>query len=304
MKILVTGASGFIGVTICSKLLSCGHQVIGLQRHAYPPTNAAQSHQVVIAHIEDRTEIEEVRRKVGQCGAIVHAAASLDMSFYAPEVSLTNCLGLQNILWLAEQWGTKHFIFVSSIPVIGVPLIFPIGEDHPSEPATAYHASKLFGEHLVRIAAIHGINGVSLRVPAPVGPNLPGNRLLSIFVRRAINNEAIEITGRGSRQQNYVDVRDIARATVLTLQHQVSGVFNIAGSSTISNLELARHCIERCHSKSEIVFNSMKDPEEGYTWDVSIDKAREVLGYVPKYNIDDAVDAAIADYQADRVRVS
>jgi nucleoside-diphosphate-sugar epimerase len=168
-------------------------------------------------------------------------------------------------------------------------------------PETAYHASKHFGEQLVRLAATQGLNAVSLRLPAPVGPGMPKNRLLTSLVRRALSNEPIELIGQGTRQQNYIDIRDIAQAVLLCLEKQVSGVFNIASASCISNLDLARRCIALCSSLSEIVFSSRSDIEEGFVWDVSIEKARKELGYIPKYLIDAAIESAIVDTHKDQI---
>ena len=293
MKILVTGSSGFIGRAVVEHLIASGHEVIGLHAHAKTITSAL--HRDLVADIASTEEIALLSKEIEPCDAIVHTAASLDMGLHSTDVSRVNCIGLQNVLWLASQWIGNQFIFLSSVPVIGIPRIFPITEDHPVEPLTAYHASKLFGEQIVRLAEKQGINTVSLRLSAPVGPGMPKNRLLSVFVRRALNGEPLEISGQGTRKQNYIDTRDIAKATELCLQGNVSGVFNIAASRSISNIDLAKLCIARCDSSSATLFNGRADSEEGYTWDISIEKAKTALGFVPKFDIDDAIDAAKND---------
>jgi nucleoside-diphosphate-sugar epimerase len=110
-----------------------------------------------------------------------------------------------------------------------------------------------------------------------------------------MNNKKIEIAGQGSRKQNYIDIRDIARAVELSLENHVSGIFNIASTGCISNLDLARRCVELCDSRSEIEFSGRTDAEEGYVWDVSIEKARKKLCFTPLYTIDAAIYAAIDD---------
>jgi UDP-glucose 4-epimerase len=294
MKILVTGSSGFIGGAIAEHLVASGHDVVGLHAHARPDADSKVSRDVV-ADIASADEIARLCKDVEPCDAIIHAAASLDMNLFATDISRVNCMGLQNMLWLSSQWRGKRFVFLSSLPVIGVPKFLPITEDHPATPLTAYHASKLFGEQIVRLAEKHGVTTMSLRLTAPVGPRMPKNRLLTVLVRRALNSEPLEISGRGTRKQNYIDVRDIAHATELCLQGNASGVFNIAAASSISNIDLAHHCIARCNSSSVTAFNGREDPEEGFAWDVSIEKARKELGFIPKYDIDDAIDAALAE---------
>jgi len=298
----LTGVSGFIGDAIASHLVSEGHEVVGL--HAKPNSWVARKGlSVVLTDIASTDAISRIDKETGPCDAIIHAAASLDMNLFAGDVTRVNCTGLQNILWLATQWRCAKFIFLSSVPVIGIPKFMPITEAHPTQPLTAYHASKLFGEYLVRLVEAHGVMGTSLRLTAPVGPKIPKDRLLSMLVYRALNNLPLLISGVGSRKQNYIDVRDIARASELCLQKDVSGVFNIASSTCISNLELARRCVERCKSTSTVIFSDRIDPEEGISWDVSIKKAKNKLGFIPQFDIDDAISAAVADIDRDKKNI-
>ncbi len=298
MRVLLTGASGFIGSAIATHLASEGHEVIGL--HAHPRLGLVdKGFSDVVTDIASIDAISRLCRNIEPCDAIIHAAATLDMNLFAADVSRVNCTGLQNILWLASQWRCTKFVFMSSLPVIGIPKSLPITEEHPTQPLTAYHASKLFGEQLVRLAEAHGIIGTSLRLTAPVGPQMPRNRLLAVLVNRALEHATLEISGAGLRKQNYIDVRDIAGATELCLQKNTSGVFNIASSTSLSNLELARRCITYCKSTSNIVFNGRADPEEGFDWNVSIEKAKNELSFSPQFDIDDAISAAIADIGQD-----
>jgi UDP-glucose 4-epimerase len=298
MRILLTGASGFIGGAIATHLVSAGHEVVGL--HAHPrPQLAGTGCSDVVADIASTDAISGLSRTTKPCDAIINAAASLDMNLFAADVSRVNCAGSQNLLWLATQWQCNKFVFLSSVPVIGIPRILPITEEHPSQPLTAYHASKLFGEQLVRMAEAHGVMGTSLRLTSPVGPKMPRNRLLAVLVNRALNNASLELSGSGSRKQNYIDVRDIAHATELCLKKDTSGIFNIASDTCLSNLELARRCIAQLKSISNIVLNGHIDPEEGFEWDVSIEKARNELGFIPQFEIGDAIAAAVADMGRD-----
>lgn len=298
MRVLLTGASGFIGGAITNHLVSEGHEVVGL--HAHPcPWLASKRVADIVTDIASTGEMESLSKEIDPCDAIIHTAASLNKNLFATEVSRVNCSGLQNLLWLATKWRCPKFVFMSSLPVIGVPKFLPITEGHPSQPLTAYHASKLLGEQLVHLAEAYGVMGTSLRLTAPVGPRMPKNRLLAVLVDRSLNNAPLELSGFGSRKQNYIDVRDIARATELCLKKNTSGVFNIAAATCISNLELARCCIARCNSTSKVLFSGRTDPEEGFSWDVSIEKAKNELGFIPQFDIDDAIAAAIDDIGRD-----
>lgn len=299
MRVLLTGATGFVGQALAAHLLAQGHEVVGA--HASPkPVPSRGGFEDVLLDIGNAAEVAALASQVTPCDAIVHAAASLDMNLFAPNVPHANCAGVQNMLGLASRWRSR-FVFISSLPVIGAPQVLPITEAHPVLPLTAYHASKWFGEQLVHLAQAQGVKGVSLRLTAPVGPGMPRGRLLPVLLSLAARHEPLVLSGAGTRKQNYIDVRDIAGAVERCLERDVVGVFNIASADCIANLALAERCIARCQSTSKIVFNGRDDPEEGWTWDVAIDKARRELGFVPRFDIDDAVTAVLADMEGDRV---
>ena len=276
-------------------LLDRGHDVTGVHFHMRSK-RVKTGLQEFLLDVGSFSDVERLLNQVPPCDAVVHAAASLDMNLFNSSVPHTNCGGVQNMLWLASHWGSR-FVFLSSLPVIGTPQMLPIAETHPVLPLTGYHASKLFGEQLIRLAQMQGLMGVSLRLTAPVGPGMPRGRLLPVLVARALQQVPLVLSGAGTRRQNYIDVRDVAAAVELCLDRSAVGLFNIASACTISNVALAQRCIERCQSSSQIKFTGEKDPEDGLTWDVSIDKARRELGFLPRFDIDDAISAVLADIE-------
>jgi len=289
MRVLITGSSGHVGGAIAHHLFENGHEVIGLCRQ--PPTSSKVSQ--LQADISESSFLDSVTNAVPPCDAIVHAAAAISNNFDEPSISLTNCLGTQQVLALAKRWQVKSFVYLSSVPIIGRPLQHLVSEDHPLAPPTAYHASKLYGEYLVQLS---GLNGAILRLTSPVGPGLASGRIFSTFVQRAFANEPLQLAGQGTRQQNYVDVRDVARAVESCLQQQVSGVFNIAGARAISNYDLANACRSTLGSSSDILFTGKSDAEEGVVWDVSIEKAKQAFGYVPQHSIEDSIRDLALEY--------
>jgi UDP-glucose 4-epimerase len=296
MRVLITGITGQVGRAIAARLAGRGDHVTGVSRRARPVTGLSE-------HVEACLGSEKAVDLIGQalrpCEAIVHAAASLSHDKYDPSISLTNCLGTQQVVKLANFWGATQLVYISSIQVIGSPLRHPITEDHPTQPLTAYHASKLYGERLAGLAEGNGCRSVSLRITSPSGPGTPENRILSVFVRRAIAGEPLQILGQGSRQQNYVDVRDLAFAVEACLSGHASGIYNVAAAESISNYELAQTCVDELHSSSMIDFVGKPDPEEGTRWDVSVSKANHDLGYSPQFGIRDSI-RAVAEEQSQR----
>jgi UDP-glucose 4-epimerase len=296
MRVFLTGATGQVGRAIAAFLADHGHHVAGGSRHSRPVPGLFEQ---VEACLGTEDALDSITKALQPCEAIVHAAASLSHDNSDPSISLTNCLGTQQVIKLAHTWAARQLVYISSVPVIGRPIQHPITEDHPTQPATAYHASKLYGEHLMRLAEVNGLRAASLRITSPSGPGTPDNRILSVFVRKAAAGEPLQILGKGSRRQNYVDIRDVAAAVEACLTKQASGIYNIAATDSISNYELAQTCISELGSSASIDFAGKPDPEEGTVWDVSVSKASRDLGYRPRFTIRDSI-RSIAEDQSRR----
>ncbi len=288
MRVFLTGATGQVGRAIAAHLADQGYHMSGVSRHFRSVRGLAEH---VEACLGSEDAIELINKTLQPCDAIVHAAACLSHDMYDPSISLTNCLGTQQIIRLAHIWGTHQLVYISGVPVIGRPQQHPITEDHPTQPLTAYHASKLYGERLMCLAERNGSPAVSLRLTSPSGPGTPEDRILAVFVRRAVANESLQVLGRGTRRQNYVDVRDVAFAVEACLTEHASGVYNIASADSISNYELAQTCIHELRSSARVEFVGKPDPEEGTVWDVSVSKAYRDLGYRPRFSIRDSIRA-------------
>jgi len=285
VRVLVTGASGHVGGAVVARLANDGHEVVALSRR---PPSAGGAAEVVLADIASPSVLE---RLAGQppCEAIVHAAAALGATPWDPEIVPVNCAGLQRVLWLADRWACARFVFTSSIQVIGRPRVLPVDEDHPLDPLTAYHASKLFGERLVALAAGRGVTATSLRLTSPVGPAMADGRIFSVFVGRALAGLPLEVAGEGSRRQDYVDVRDVADAVALAVERGPGGVLNVGSGRAVSNRALAERCAELLGGRSEVRLGGAPDAEDGVSWEVSIERAAGALGYAPSRSLEDSI---------------
>jgi len=289
MRVLVTGASGYVGSYVVQNLLSSGHEVISLSRQNL-------QHKAVKNLVLDLSKLQSINvicDVVERCDAIIHAAAAITHENWQNELTDVNCHGTQAIAHLAAHWKISRFIYLSSISVIGAPKNIPIDELHPIEPSSVYSASKIFGEYVTHV--LHkttGIPSVSLRLTSPVGPSAPQKRIFSTFVSNALRGESLKLIGQGGRCQNYVDVRDIANLIGKNLDSSVSGVINVGGRKSISNIALAKLCISTLSSSSRIEFLDRSDPEENLQWDISIEKAGQMMGYAPHFSLSESILAA------------
>lgn len=282
VRVLVTGANGFIGSYVCKELIRNGHEVVGLARTSKNRNGLAACYYVDIA---SEVEIRALAKQLGKIEAIIHCAAYLSYQDFDSRIMMVNAAGTQNVVTLAKQMGCKKLIYFSSAPVIGVPQIHPITEEHPLEPKTMYHVSKLAGEYIVRAS---GLSVVILRVPSPVGIGMNPRTILPTFVSCCMLGEDMILHGKGTRKQNYIGVQDIARAVALALSRDESVCYNLSGH-LISNQKLALLCRETTGSSAKIVFSGQPDSADEQIWDISGQKIFQELGFVPQVSLKDSI---------------
>jgi dTDP-glucose 4,6-dehydratase len=286
MRILLTGASGFVGEWIAERLLQEGCQVVAIGRRS--PKLCSASLEFLHADLS-KPGVFTVLRSFSGFDAVVHSAAMLSTSMLDADVTLVNTYGTHQLVQAAVKYGIPRFVYLSGTSVVGTPGKSPLTESTPANPCSAYLASKAYGEFLVeRCYGPHGVF-TTLRVTAPIGKGIPEGRFLSVLIKNAKAGLPLEIYGRGTRRQNYVDVRDVAQAAWLGLRSAQSGVFNIGGTCSVSNVDLAKLCIATLQSNSQIMYSGKDDPEESHHWDVCIDAARQKIGYAPQYDLNASI---------------
>lgn len=290
MNILVTGTNGFIGSNVASYLRKKGEYVIGLGRSKKANyENCVDEYISCDLATDDVYDINKNSKK--KIDAIVHLAADMRKEPHCVEVVEANCGGTQRLLEFAELNDISVFLQLSSLPVIGHPVEHPITENHPLNPYTVYHITKHTEEMLAEYAyQYHNLRTASFRISAPIGKRVNEKTIFPTFVRKCLNNEDIEIWGKGTRQQNYVHVDDIAQALYKSLYNDnAHGVYNLTGDLLISNIKLAQMCKEILNSKSNIVFNGKDDYMDSYVWDASLEKIKNDINYNPSVTMEQAI---------------
>lgn len=290
--ILITGSNGFIGRHVCEYFRKKGCYVIGLGRREKSVPEVDEYLKIDLS--EDEITNYKPQKNIS---AVIHLAADMRHEPDCVEVVRANCTGEQRLLEFCEKNSIDTFLQLSSLPVIGSPKILPIKEDHPICPPSVYHSTKFMGEILADYAMRkHGIRTASFRISAPVGVGMNEKTIFPIFVKKAVNQEDITVYGKGSREQTYIHVDDISQALFKALHSEkCKGVYNLASFNRISNLNLAKKCVEVLKSESKIVFNGLPDSSDGEIWDVCIDKLMADSGFKPEITIEDCI-KEIANY--------
>lgn len=288
-KVLITGATGFIGQYVVYSLYKVGYDIITLSRTPFYNVTVQKGHiKSLIADITQPIQVEQLKAEVDGCKAIIHLAAAIQMSDGDITID-TNIKGTYYLLKLANELSISKFIYLSSIPLIGMPLQLPITENHPVNPKSLYHITKYAGEQLVQCMCKNNTEWNIIRIPSPIGRGMKKNTLLSTLLSQFMENKPVEIYGTGSRIQNYIDVRDVADFIVNIVPISKSGCYLISGEQSISNIELAQLCSKITKSHSKIFVGRYPDPEENMRWVISSQKAKKELDYNSKFSLEESI---------------
>lgn len=287
----VTGGAGFIGSHLTDRLIDdtdvsvtvfddlssgCREQV---------PTDAT--------FIEaDIRNTERLRSVVESVDVVFHQAArvSVRRSIEAPVDSHGHNLDpIVSILEAARE-GNTRVVFASSAAIYGDPEYTPIDESHPKAPNSPYGLEKLTADHYCRLYHdLYGVETVSLRYFNVYGPRQRAGDyagVIAVFHRQAGNDDPITVDGDGTQTRDFVHVDDVVRANLLaaTTDDAAGLAFNVGTGTQISIRTLAETIREVTGSDSDIVHT---DPRPGDIDEsvANIDRAREVLGYEPQYDV-------------------
>lgn len=258
MKLLVTGGAGYIGSIVGQQLLSRGHEVVVFDnlerghRAAVPP-----GARLIVGDLTDAEAISGALRK-GFDGVLHFAALALvSESVSHPErYYRTNVGGTLNLLEAMRDAGTRRLVFSSTCAVYGEPDSVPIAENAPTRPGTAYGASKLAVDLMIRdFCTAHGLGAVSLRYFNVAGASGglgehhdPETHLIPSILRAALGaNPYVQIFGTdyptpdGTAIRDYIHIEDLAEAHVLALEATTRGrhqVFNLGNGNGFSVREV------------------------------------------------------------------
>ncbi len=238
MKVLVTGGSGFIGRSVLEELLLRGHDVISL--------DLIEPSITVPFMVGDIRDLETLRKAARGVDAIIHLAAIVS-AVEAMEKPLdtfrTNVEGTLNVAEAARRENVK-VIYAGSVAVYGEPKILPVSEDHPVHPTNVYGSTKLAGESiLLGYSGSYGLPVTSLRFFNVYGPHMkpgPYAGVIYKFLERMREGKPLRIEGDGKQTRDFVYVEDVAKAVVLALESDATGVYNVGTGREISILDLAR----------------------------------------------------------------
>jgi UDP-glucose 4-epimerase len=294
MRVLITGAAGFIGSHVCDLSLREGHEVVALDDLSTGSERnlaSAASHanfRFVRADIRHFDEIEPYFEGVDW---ILHLAGRSDIvpSIEQPtEYFDVNVKGTQNVLEAARRHRTKRFVYAASSSCYGIAQHFPTPETAPVRPEYPYALTKAMGEELVlHWAKVYQLPALSLRLFNVYGPRSRTNgaygAVFGVFLAQVLKGLPVTVVGDGTQTRDFTFVTDVARAFLAAAQSSLSGeIFNVGsgGHYSVNHLVDLLGC-ERCYIP--------KRPGEPDCTFADTRRIREQLHWAPEVSFEEGV---------------
>ena len=284
-RVLISGANGHIG-HIVSELLKSDMEIIQLTRNLMRDEN--EFTRVISYETLNDLSKNELKNYLGSLDAFIHVASEIDYSSYNTNLTYFNIYVFHSVLVKLKEIGLEKVILISSAPLVGFRKDKILTEDMNIESTPSlYHFTKFCQEQILQFIDFNFF--YSLRVSSPVSPKMNKTTIFSVFMDKAINSEKLLIYGKGTRKQNYIDVRDIAELCYKIVKEKLSsGTYNVCSENSISNLELAKKIIKTTSSNSIIELKG-EDSYDDIHWQFDVSKAKSILGFSCKYSLEDTI---------------
>jgi UDP-glucose 4-epimerase len=283
-RVLLTGASGFVGGAVRARLRALGHEVITLGRSV--PRGSPGRH--LTADLAEPATVLRHREALRHVEAVAHLGGDIPRTSDPAADDLVrsvqvNVLGTVHLL-AALPPSLAVFCYTSTLDVYGSPSSCPIREDHPARPVTFYAASKLAAESLLGTwSARGGVPLAVLRLSHVYGPGDTSAKAIPSFLRACMSGQRPVVRGDGSDVRDYVYVDDVADAVARALQARAGGVFNIGTGVGTSIRELLVAVVGVTGSAAEPEWVPAARPATAIVLDVA--NARAALAWQPRVDL-------------------
>ena len=303
MRILVTGAAGFLGSHFAEKYLSEGHEILGVD-------NFYTGQRTNITHLMDNSNFEMLRHDITQpliveVDAIANfacPASPIQYQRYPVQTIKTSILGITNMLGLAKRLNIK-IMQASTSEVYGDPTISPQvetywGNVNPIGIRACYDEGKRVAETIM--FDYHRQYGTQIKIARifnTYGPrmSLDDGRVVTNFIGQALRNESITIYGDGSQSRSFCYVDDLINglSSLFDSAPDIYGPINLGNPVEFTMIELATMIIELTNSNSKLIFEALPedDPKQRKP---DISKAQEILKWSPNVALRDGLVKTIA----------
>lgn len=305
MNVLVTGAAGFIGSSLCRELLGRGHHVRGVDCFT-PYYDPAIKHDNVAA-LREEPEFSLITADLRNCNVepLLH---DVDVVYHLagqPGVRLSwergfalysehNILTTQRLLEAVRADPVRRFVYASSSSVYGNAAAWPTSEADLPQPHSPYGVTKLAGEHLCGLyAANWNIPTVALRYFTVYGPRQRPDMAIHRILDAAVTDTPFELYGTGEQIRDFTYVGDVVRATRAAGETPAvppGTIVNVAGGSE-STMNDVLALVEEITGRALRVTRSLDKPGDVWRTGGEIRLASALLGWKPEVDLPTGIDA-------------
>jgi len=305
MRILITGAAGFLGSHLCERLLSDGNEVVGMDNFI---TGSPEN----IAHLSTNTKFSFIRHDVsnfifvpGKVDAVMHFASPASPNPKSPygyvnlpiQTMKAGALGTHNTLGVARANQAK-FLLASTSEIYGDPLEHPQTESYwghvdPIGTRSVYDEAKRFAEALtMAYHRFHGIDTRIVRIFNTYGPRMHLNdgRVVPNFIQQALRHEPLTIYGDGQQTRSFCYVDDLVEGIVRLLLCDEHMPVNIGNPAEMTILQFAEEINAFIGNQAGILFTPSdrleSDPQRRRP---DITRAQTILGWEPKVSLENGL---------------
>jgi dTDP-glucose 4,6-dehydratase len=291
MRVLISGAAGFLGSHLTDLLLSQGHEIVGVDNFITgKPEN--------IAHLRGNGRYTFIKADViqplkieGSLDRIYHMASPASPIGYVKHQVATlkvNSQGTWNLLEMAESKGAR-FLMASTSECYGDPAVHPQREDYwgnvnPIGLRSMYDEAKRFSEACtMAYSRERKVDTRIIRIFNTYGPRMDpyDGRVVISFIRQALRNEPLTVFGAGTQTRSLCYVSDLIRGINLTMESDFCEPINLGNSEEITILQIAQTILAMIpESTSKITFHPMP-PDDPRVRCPDITRAKQILGWSP-----------------------
>ncbi len=309
MRILITGAAGFLGSHLCDRCLQEGHEVVGMDNFI---TGRPQN----LAHLSSNPKFSFIRHDVssfifvpGKLDAVLHFASPASPNESSPygyvnlpiQTMKAGALGTHNTLGLARA-NNARFLLASTSEIYGDPLEHPQKETYwghvdPIGVRSVYDEAKRFAEALtMAYHRFHDIDTRIARIFNTYGPRMQveDGRVVPNFLKQGICKEALTIYGDGTQTRSFCYVDDLVEGLYRLLLSDEHEPINIGNPRETTMLEFAEVINRLTDNSAGITYRpgarSQSDPQRRQP---DISRARKILGWEPKVSLEEGLQRTI-----------
>jgi dTDP-glucose 4,6-dehydratase len=305
MRIVITGAAGFIGSHLSETLVDRGHAIVGID-------NLLTGDLANIQHLTGRDFVfikHDVTKYIlvdGPVDVVFHwasPASPIDYLEWPIPTLKVGALGTHNALGLAKAKGAR-FVLASTSEVYGDPLEHPQRESYwgnvnPVGPRGVYDEAKRFAEAMtMAYHRYHGVDTRIVRIFNTYGPRMRINdgRAVPTFIAQALRGEDVTIFGSGSQTRSFCYITDLVDGILRLMDSGENDPVNIGNPHEMSIEDMAHLIVRMTGSSSPIVFRPLPtdDPKVRRP---DITRARTLLGWEPKVALEEGLTATIAYFR-------